>query len=308
MHQNPLKETTRACLVFLLNSGHRHSLQAVLMALLFLLICSQVNAFELPSGAKKGQPGSYDISIPFGKYRDAKDGVRILLYIPQFKNSSSKNRPTVVFYHGSTRDRQYYRTGVSYMIQRANAYGFTLLSVQNWWAFTDYTESIIDSRAATNILLWKLVEEGVIRKDAVYTSGFSGGGLAAMMVVHNSLDEPGLEREKPAYQFPYAGFASIKGNFYAGIGTFVMNPLIDLDGDGQQKHYRKMYKNKIVYITVGGAHDAARVQKQAPEARDFFRDYLGLGDQVIYKQFAQEGHNFPETNWKPFWDLVEKEL
>ncbi|MCB1175774.1 MAG: hypothetical protein KDK39_19520 [Leptospiraceae bacterium] len=262
----------------------------------------------IPAGLQQGASGRYDFLIQIPEARDARAGVRAMVYVPRLPaGQKAKERPVIVFFHGSTRDRTYYSKKVDYMTRRADRDGFILISVQNWWSFTDYTESIRDSRRAVNSLLWRLADESLIKGNAVYATGFSAGGLVALMTVHNSLPESGVvARQKPYDYYPYAGAASFKGNFYQGIGTFVLNPLIDPEPAVLQAHYRRQYAGKLLYLTVGGPKDAARVQKQALEARDFLQNYLGL--EVVYRSFPAEGHSLSESNWQPFWQLVVSRL
>lgn len=267
----------------------------------------QAQSVNIPKAALEGKSGSYDLQVKYKEFQAAKSGVRGLLFIPEFKKDRASSRPLVIFFHGNTKNRNYYKSSVKNMIDRAKRDGFSLLSLQNWWSFTGYTDSAEDSRKAANIISWELADAGAIQKDAVYLTGFSAGGLVALLTLHNSLEESGVMiRKKPVEYYPYAGVGSFKGNFYMGIGTFQINIMIDPDPAIFKKHYQKQYSDKTIYLTVGGKRDAKRVQKQAPEAYDFFHNYLGLN--VVFKKFPKEPHNMPASNWKPFWKLVEDKL
>ena len=264
--------------------------------------------FTLPSELVNSVPGKYDLLVKVPEARDAQSGVRAMVYLPKITEEQSLNKlPVIVFFHGNTKDKNYYKNQVSYMTKKAGRDKFILLSVQNWWCFTDLTESIRDSRRATNYLLWQLADAGLIRSDAVYTTGFSAGGLAALMTLHNSLQETDIvERKKPFDFYPYAGAASFKGNFYLGLGTFVINPIIDPETEIIHRHYQSQYKNKLIFFTVGGKKDAPRVQDQAPEGKVFFEDYLGVS--IVYKEYPNEAHNLSEKNWQDFWNLVQQRM
>jgi hypothetical protein len=285
----------------------------LLSSLIIILVSyfgfSQVN---LPEGAKKKQPGNYDLTITLTDPYAAKEGVKGELYIPVFKEGQkAEERPLVYFIHGGTRDKTYYKSSANnFMKKWADEYGFCLVNLQNWWMLAnDDPGGHDDTKRAANLLSHELTENGIGRKDAVYLTGFSAGGLAAVYTIMGSFPDP-LEMKSyesnnyplKDYFFEYAGFASMKGNFYAY--DILPNGFVD-PGD-QKEYYQIFFNDKICYLTVGGANEAARVKVQAPEAKQILGDYFGLP--VIYKEFPNEGHSFTLANWTPFWEMVEEKL
>ncbi len=293
----------------------------------------------LPPGLEAGQPGSYDLALYSPHFDNLKGApLRAMFFIPPgLTKPRLRERPLVIFYHGHTSNPNYYRTDVAYMTARATRDSFALLSVQNLWPLhANNAGTIMDVRFGTNLLLRRLEALGLFNNEAVYTTGFSSGGFVAWLVCMDSLDplldkkfrEKQLEyyrdnefegnlpddfdfekryynwKPKHVIEYPYAGFASFKGNYYEG--TFGLNILVDGYGLDYKKHYPLIYGDRIGYITVGGANDAPRVQVQAPQLREFMENYLGI--KVVYKQFPAEGHSLTEENWKHFWELVEDKL
>ncbi len=279
-------------------------------ASVYSVLCSQS---ILPDAVIKKSPGRYDVNVTITNASYAiNEPVRAFLYIPPFSNGmASSDRPLIVFYHGSTRDKTFYKTSVQQMIQKADQDQFTLLSVQNWWMLSgDHTEATDDSRRAANTIINSLIQNGVVRADAVYACGFSAGGFTALVTVLNSIDDPMMHEQLiQSGSFSeevcnYAGLASFKGNFYENVVRIAIP--VGQETFSYPDYYQKIFPDKLVFLTVGGKQDAARVIEQAPRARDFLKDYLGLP--VMYLEFPNEGHSLTDANWKAFWDNVKKRL
>lgn len=292
----------------------------------------------IPAGLAAGTPGSYDLSIASPIYDQYKTPIRALYYIPpSLGGGKAKGRPLVLFFHGHTKDASYYKTQVGYMLERAAKDNFSLLSMQNPWPLAnDNSQTITDARYAANLLLHRLDGMNIYNRRAVYTTGFSSGGFTAWLVCMDSLNpfvdtqfkEKMIEsyktnefngtlpdnfdvethffswKPKAALEYPYAGFASFKGNFYDG--QLQLNPMLMGMQIPYAVHYPRIFAGKLAYMTIGGVSDAPRVREQAPQLRAFLKGQLGIDP--VYKEFPAEGHVFLETNWRPFWDLVEKRL
>jgi predicted esterase len=246
------------------------------------------------------KPGTHEIQARSESFRFAgQDGVRALLYIPAtVKAAEVGSAPIVVFYHGNSKDKKLYRSAGNVLHKSAAAKKFLILSVQNWWPLSgNMVEAAEDSRQGTNLILTRLAEKKVGDANQVYATGFSAGGLTALLVFVQSIDGniPG-DREK--IFFNYAGMASFKGNFYGQY--FMPNPM--LSPDQRKAEYARLTQGKAIILTVGGKKDAPRVQQQAPEAKEFLEGMLGI--KVTYQEFPNQGHSLDQDNLELLWQAM----
>ena len=239
--------------------------------------------------------GRYTVSVQLENALFAKAGVEGTLIIPPGVSAAA---PVVVFFHGNSRDKKLHKKGADFLAKGAAAKGVILLSMQNWWSLSgDHVEGFDDSRRATNLILQQLVASGVANGNKVFLSGFSAGGFTAIASFIQSIHYNEMMGDKEANYFDYAGVISMKGNFYPQF--FMPDPM--LNPDQRRERYAELTRSKKVILTVGGKKDAPRVQKQAPECRDFLRDW---GVQVDYREFLNEGHNPAQTNIDLLWGMI----
>lgn len=242
------------------------------------------------------KPGRYALSVKLDNPLFARAGVEGTLIIPPGLSAAA---PVVVFFHGNSRDKKLHKKGADFLVKGAAAKGVIVLSMQNWWSLSgDHVEGFDDSRRATNLLLQDLAAAGVIDAHRVYLSGFSAGGFTAIASFIQSIHFNEMMGDKEANYFDYAGVISMKGNFYPQF--FMPDPM--LDPDQRRARYAELTRNKPVILTVGGKKDAPRVQKQAPECRDFLKDW---GVQVDYREFLNEGHSPAQTNIDLLWNMIK---
>jgi len=248
-----------------------------------------------PAGLTALKPGRYSMSASpdnamFGKKVEAEFIVPAGIQGPA---------PVVVFFHGNSRDKKFYKKAADFLAKEAAQKKIILASVQNWWPLSgDRVEAFDDSRRATNLMLGKLIAAGAVNGDKVYLSGFSAGGFTAIATFIQSIHYNEMMGDKEANFFNYAGVISMKGNFYPQF--FMPDPT--LDPDARRKRFGELTREKKIILTVGGKKDAPRVQKQAPECRDFLRDW---GIDVKYHEFAKEGHTPDKTNLNLLWSMLE---
>jgi len=241
------------------------------------------------------KPGRYLVSAKLDNALFAKGGVEGTLIIPPGVSGAA---PVVVFFHGNSRDKKLHKKGADFLAKGAAANGVILLSMQNWWSLSgDHVEAFDDSRRATNLILQQLVASGIAKSDRVFLSGFSAGGFTAIASFIQSIHYNEMMGDKEANYFDYAGVISMKGNFYPQF--FMPDPM--LNPDQRRERYAELTRSKKIILTVGGKKDAPRVQKQAPECRDFLRDW---GVQVDYREFLNEGHNPAQTNIDLLWGMI----
>lgn len=291
-----------------------------LIALGFAHAPIQAQSVSIPSPLKNGKPGEYDLTVNFSGYSQAPGSVKVMVFIPV--GVAGKDTPVLVFFHGNTRDRGYYRDSVDYMKNRAQKFGFILISAQNWWSLGNGdVRGANDSRMAVNLILNNLKDDDMFDPDRVYPIGFSAGGYVAVLAFVNSLNQfddqsialyaeqmDGVDEDevvKHYYSqaggvemnlFDYAGFASFKGNYYEGYVD--MNPFVE----EYQEGWNRLVRDKVLFIAVG-EKDVPRVRQQAPMAADFFRMYAKV--EPVFKIYPGEGHNLTEANWNDFWTLVD---
>lgn len=292
----------------------------------------QTELSRLQDGLLRGESGSYLVTVRSEIFQTTKE-VQMEVFIPRsIKDSAST--PVIVFYHGNTTDKNYFRTGVADLKKKAETHRFLLISPQQWWSLSGGdVVGCDDSRQAVNLLLNTLKTKGLFDPDQVYATGFSAGGLAAFLTVMNSIDHfknadfaatvtqwtrDGFQASGDPFpadfdphtyhykdygkielnEYDYRGFASFKGNFYNGY------MILPLEVEDAKAHYRTVFNGRLAFICVGGKNEAARVKTQAPEMRDFARDELGLT--VLYKEYPSEGHYLSQENWNDFWKEVER--
>lgn len=272
--------------------------------ILILSVCLVVTVNALAAHSVNGisesvktlKAGRHSVSVKLENPLFAKAGVEGTLIIP---NGLTGAAPVVVFFHGNSRDKKLHKKAADFLVKGAAAKGAILLSVQNWWSLSgDHVEGFDDSRRATNLLLHELVAAGVAQPNKVFLSGFSAGGFTALASFIQSIHYNEMMGDKDANYFDYAGVISMKGNFYPQF--FMPDPM--LDPDQRRASYAELTGSKKVILTVGGKKDAPRVQKQAPECRDFLRDW---GVQVDYHEFPNEGHAPDKSNLALLWKMVK---
>ncbi len=244
---------------------------------------------------KTFKAGRHAVAVKLDNALYAKGGIDGTLIIPAGLTGAA---PVVVFFHGNSRDKKLHKKAADFLTKGAASKGVILLSMQNWWSLSgDHVEGFDDSRRATNLLLQELVAAGVAQPNKVFLSGFSAGGFTALASFVQSIHYNEMMGDKEANYFDYAGIISMKGNFYPQF--FMPDPM--LDPDQRRARFAELTANKKVILTVGGKKDAPRVQKQAPECRDFLRDW---GVQADYREFPNEGHNPAQTNIDLLWGML----
>ena len=302
--------------------------------ILFLLSSTILLGLNVPNKLKQGKPGKYTLKFKDSVFAYARSGVEGMYYIPRRKSKAkpSKLPNLIVFYHGNTRNKRAYRKIPRLMLREASKKGFHILSVQNWWSLSKgYVQAAEESRIATNAMLSAIKKYKVFNEKMVITTGFSAGGLTALLVCLNSLDSskdpaflaqyqkaytsggtelPSGKTIKQVYYeqmggqnyiFDYAGFASFKGNYYEGY--IMLTPFI-ADSEKMKQHYKALFQNKIALLLVGGRRDAKRVQKQQPQAYNFIKERMGISN-AIFKKYPRERHNLSRKNWNDFYKLIE---
>ncbi|MBV6493199.1 MAG: hypothetical protein LDLANPLL_01214 [Turneriella sp.] len=253
-----------------------------------------------PKTLGEGKPGKYEIhaTSEFMAYA-GKGGVRALLYIPPtIPKANLSTSPIVVFFHGNSKNKNTYKSAADVFYRYAQNKKFLVLSVQNWWPLSgDMVEAAEDSRQATNLILNRLAQIQIGDTKRVFVTGFSAGGLTALLTFIKSIDNS-VEGEKELIFFNYAGMASFKGNFYPQF----LEPMTTLDPSAFIAYFTRLMKGKAVILTVGGKKDAPRVQKQQPEARQVLLEQYGIT--AIFKEFPTEGHVLTPANLDLLWQAM----
>lgn len=284
------------------------------------------HSVEIPAGAKKLNPGRYVATVKLDKARAATDGIEAEIIIPA---GISGPTAAVVFFHGNARDKKVYLNRANFLVAAAALRKVIIISVQNWWPLSgDKLEATEDSRRATNLLMHKLVNAGVVQGNRVYLSGFSAGGLLAVSTFVHSIDHFRDEAYKQKFTtslaalikaskkdpedyfynfknpgkevgfFPYAGVFSIRGNFY--MKYFPADNL--LNADETRKHFAAMTAGKKIVLTVGGDKEARDVQKEVPTCRDYLKRILGM--RLDYHEFGDEGHDIYPSDQEILWQMI----
>ncbi|MBN8222397.1 MAG: hypothetical protein J0L53_15855 [Spirochaetes bacterium] len=270
------------------------------LMLMTFALSAQTADVLFPKVLDDGKAGKHEIQARGNAFRFAgADGVRALLFIPATVSPADlPSAPIVVFYHGNSKDKKFYKNGGNVLHKAATDKKFLVLSVQNWWPLSgNMVEAAEDSRQATNLILTRLAEKKIGDTNRVYVTGFSAGGLTALLTFAQSID-PNVPGEREKIYFNYAGMASFKGNFY---GQYFM-PDPRMSPDERRAHYAKLTQGKVVILTVGGKKDAPRVQQQQPEARQFLQDQLGIT--VSYHEFSAQGHSLDADNLALLWQAM----
>lgn len=307
----------------------------------FLLIAVAVGGLsaaeaEISSSAelRSRKSGSYQLRVTSPLF-EVTNIVEMEFFIPKsLKADELSHAPLIVFYHGNTSDKTYFRKRNIDMKKKAEKYKFILLCPQQWWSLAKGNMSgNMDSGHAVNYALHQLKDAQLFDPNQVYVVGFSAGGLTAFLTVMNGLNhhaDPAYAKhiqqfweenfrnegkklpanfDAHAYsyrgngsivfnEYPYRGFASFKGNYYAGAMGF------PADIEDLPAHFRTIFSDNLAFVSVGGKKDAARIQTQAPEMRNFLKDYLGLD--IVYKEYPAEGHSLTQQNWDDFYSEVKK--
>ncbi len=271
---------------------------------LFLLavfsLSAQTADVLFPKVLDDGKAGKHEIQARGESFRFAgADGVRALLFIPATVTPAElASAPIVVFYHGNSKDKKLYKNAGNVLHKAATDKKFLVLSVQNWWPLSgNMVEAAEDSRQGTNLILTRLAEKKVGDTNKVFVTGFSAGGLTALLTFVQSID-PGIPGERDKIFFNYAGMASFKGNFYGQY--FMPNPM--LSPEQRKAEYARLTQGKAVILTVGGKKDAPRVQEQQPEAKQFLEGQLGIT--VTYHEFPNQGHSLDKDNLELLWQAM----
>jgi len=250
---------------------------------------------DIPAGLSAFKAGRYTLSVKVDNPMYAKGTVDAEIIVPAGVSAAA---PALVFFHGNSRDKKLFKKAADFLSKSAAANRTILISVQNWWPLSgDHVEAYDDSRRATNLLVRKLVAAGVVNSDRVYLSGFSAGGFTALASFVQNLSYNEAMGDPEANSFSYAGVISMKGNFHPQY--FMPDPM--LSPDARKARMASLTQGKKVILTVGGKKDAPRVQKQAPECRDFLQDW---GIAVEYHEFPKEGHSPDKTNLDLLWNMV----
>lgn len=251
---------------------------------------------DIPADASAFKPGRYTFSVKLDTAMFAKSGVEAEVIVPAGVSGAAT---AVVFFHGNSRDKKFYKKAANFLTKGASENKTILISVQNWWPLSgDHVEAFDDSRRATNLLLRKLVAAGIVNREKVYLSGFSAGGFTAIASYVQNLSYNEMMGDPDANSFDYAGVISMKGNFYPQY--FMPDPM--LSPDARRSRMATLTTGKKIILTVGGKKDAPRVQKQAPECKAFLEDW---GITVGYYEFPKEGHSPDKTNLDLLWGMVK---
>jgi len=268
-----------------------------LLAALLLLCTVQIAAHtvsDIPANAASLSPGRYAFSVKLDTAMFASGGVEAEVIVPSGLTAPA---PAVVFFHGNSRDKKLYKKAANFLTAAATGKAI-IISVQNWWPLSgDRVEAFDDSRRATNLLVRKLVAAGMVNGERVYLAGFSAGGFTAIASFVQNLSYNEMMGDPEANSFNYAGVISMKGNFYPQY--FMPDP--SLSPEARRSRMASLTAGKKIILTVGGKKDAPRVQKQAPECRDFLTDW---GLTVDYREFPNEGHAPDKTNLKLLWGML----
>ncbi|MFO1525887.1 MAG: hypothetical protein U1F16_07930 [Turneriella sp.] len=284
------------------------------------------SAAELPAGVRDFKAGKYTLSIQLEKPNRAKDGIEAELFIPP---GVSGPTPAIVFVHGNSRDKKYYRRAANFMLPVAPAKKVMVLSVQNWWPLSgDHLDATEDTRIAINTLVNRLAAAGVFQPNQVYLSGFSAGGFIAMVTLLKSVDfykDEGFRQkfataraaeietakksaedyyytvENPGREagfFSYAGVISFKGNFYTKY--FAEDTL--LNDDERKQYTQKLMAGTRVVLTVGGDQEAKDVKVEVPLCRDFLKKSWGL--KLDYHEYGDDVHDITKTDQDHLWAMA----
>ncbi len=281
---------------------------------------------DLPPGVRTHKAGRYELSVKLEDAKYAKEGISGELVIPAGLTGPV---PAVVFVHGNSRSKKYYKSAANFLLPPAAQKKIIVLSVQNWWPLSgDHLEGTEESRRAVNIFVNRLASAGVIQKDKVFLSGFSAGGLVIVSAFLNSIDQLQFEPYKQKFAatmasaieaskktaedyyytvlnpgkeagfFPYAGFISIKGNFYTKY--FPADPLIT--GEERRKLTGPLTLDKKIVLTVGGERDAKDVKLEVPALREYLKREWGA--KLDYHEYGDGVHDIEKSDQDLLWSMV----
>ncbi|OHD18481.1 MAG: hypothetical protein A2086_13355 [Spirochaetes bacterium GWD1_27_9] len=267
----------------------------IVIGFIFQLTATEVSG--LPDKFPK-EGGAYTIRVNIEYPLYAKNGVEAWLFIPAGVSTKNVDTPVIIWYHGSTKDTQAYISLAKPWQKRAENKKFIFISVQNWWSLSgDYTDGAIDSSQASQAIIESLIQNGWIDGKNVFVTGFSAGGLTAVVTFLQNI--PSFYEDGKPFLFHYSGLASFKGNYYQDP---VLEPPFAAIDPEKSENYREFIKNKLIWLSIGGKKDAPRVLKQMPEFREYVRQYLLI--EPIYKVYPDEGHFLSEQNFEDFWATV----
>lgn len=283
------------CFAFCADTQNCRMLKQIIIGLFAASAIYPHQVSDIPAAATAFKAGRYTVSVKLDNPMYAKSGVDAEIIIPAGISSAA---PAVVFFHGNSRDKKLFKKAADFLTKQAAAKQTILISVQNWWPLSgDHVEAFDDSRRATNLLIGKLAAAGIIRADKIFLSGFSAGGFTALASFVQNLNYNEAMGDAESNNFSYAGVISMKGNFHPQY--FMPDPM--LSPDARRANMAKLTAGKRIILTVGGKKDAPRVQKQAPECRDFLKDW---GIAAEYHEFPAEGHSPDKTNLDLLWQMV----
>jgi hypothetical protein len=284
---------------------------------------------DIPAAVRARKPGRHELVTKLENAKYAKDGVEAELIIP---SGISGPAPMVVFIHGNARNLKYYKIAANFFVPEAAQRKVLILSVQNWWPLSgDHLEATEETRYGTNILVNQLVQAGVVKPDKVFLSGFSAGGLAIVATFLESIDcyKNETYREKfikataqqaqqankspeelyynvlnpgrAAGFFSYAGFLSIKGNFYTKY--FKLDSIIT--AEERRKMLEGFFASRRIVLTVGGDHEAKDVKWEVPILRDFLKTQWGA--KLDYHEYGDQGHDIYKSDQQFLWEMLEED-
>lgn len=231
-------------------------------------------------------------------------GVQAMVTVPPLSAGISLlDLPVLVWYHGSTRDENAFRTLAGDMKRRTGSHGYILISIQNWWPLSgDNSGGALDSAAASHAVVSRLMDLGWTDGKRVFVTGFSAGGLTAFATFLRNVPDPYMPPEfRP--RFHYRGLGVFKGNFYQDP---VLEPPIASSDPEKSSAIREHMKNRLAWLCVGGASDAPRVKVQMPELRNYIRKYLFTDP--VYQVYADEGHTMTDRAFGDFWKSLQKSM
>lgn len=281
---------------------------------------------DLPPGVRAFKAGRYELSVKLEDAKHAKEGIFGELVIPPGVTGPV---PAIVFVHGNSRNKNYYKSAANFLVQPAAQKKIIMLSVQNWWPLSgDHLDGTEESRRAVNIFVNRLAKAGIIQKDKVFLSGFSAGGLVIVSAFLHSIDhmqfEPYKQKlattmagaieaskktvdeyyysvlnpGKDAGFFPYAGFISIKGNFYNKY--FPADPL--LNSEDRRKLTGPWTWDKKIVLTVGGDREAKDVRVEVPLLREYLKREWGA--KLDYHEYGDGVHDIEKSDQDLLWSMV----
>lgn len=281
---------------------------------------------DLPAGVRAHRAGRYDLAVKFENTPYAKEGIEGELVMPPGVTGPV---PAIVFVHGNSRDKKFYKRAANFLVPPAAQKKIIVLSVQNWWPLSgDHLEGTEETRRAVNIMVNRLASAGIVQRDKVFLSGFSAGGLVVVTTFLQSIDQMKFEAYRQKFAaakaseieaskmtaddyyhkvlnpgkeagfYPYAGFMSIKGNFYNKY--FPDDPVIT--ADERRKFTGPFTADKKIVLSVGGDGEAKDVRFEVPALREYLKREWGA--KLDYHEFGDGVHDIEKTDQDLLWSMV----